>query len=59
MSGINSLSLELLTRVFQDVLGDQFASTLVPSMLVNKEWRVRDDLYAQALLNAQYHFVCI
>jgi hypothetical protein len=40
-STISCLSLELMTHIFQGVLGEDHAGVLLPSMLVNRAWRVR------------------
>jgi hypothetical protein len=40
-SGVGQLSAELLTRIFQEALGEADAGVLLPAMLVNHRWKVR------------------
>jgi hypothetical protein len=40
-SGVDILSPELLARIFEYVLGDQYAGVLLHVMLVSRAWKVR------------------
>jgi hypothetical protein len=40
MSGMSTLSPELLTHVFEYVLGDQYAGALRHAMLISHYWKV-------------------